>query len=291
MTNSIYENVTNKIIEKIEKGGLEKWVQSWGGDFNDPKNPVTGTQYKGINYMLLSLSGYSNPNWLTFKQVSEKGGKVKKGEKSTMIIYYKQLSLTSKNEAGETEDTGRVIPMLRGYLVFNATQCENLPEQYLKTPEPKEKKFSSLLEVAKNSGFKIQLGGNRAFYSPDADKIVLPNIEQFNDLENFEATLLHELTHLTGHEDRLNRLKKFNRFGSQSYAFEELIAELGSAFSCAKFGIQGKLQHSEYIASWLQVLRSDKTAIFRAATEAQKACDYLIEKLKAPEQQQLLLVA
>lgn len=284
MTNKIYESVTNKIIEKIESGNIGQWFKSWSGDIDDPKNPVTGTQYRGINYLLLKLSPFTNPNWLTFKQISEKGGRVLKGEKSTMVIYYKKFNLVDE----EGEATGKTIPLLKSYLVFNAEQTEGLSKEYFATPEPKEKQFSNLLDVAQNSGFKIKLSGSQAFYSPASDQITMPAVEQFNDVKNFEATLLHELTHLTGHESRLNRINKFNKFGSAAYAFEELIAELGSAFACAKLKIEGEMQHAEYLNSWLQVLRKDSKAIFKAATEAQKACDWLIDNLKTPAQSLLL---
>lgn len=285
MSNKLYESVTNRIIQKIESGDLNEWLQSWSA--GDLMNPASGTRYKGINYMLLKLAGFKNPNWLTFKQISAKGGRVKKGEKSTQIIYFKKLDIEEKNKEGET--VKKQIPMLRGYLVFNADQCEGLPTELYAEPQPVEKKFSNLFNVATNSGFKIELGGNRACYSPLTDSISMPEVESFISTENFEAVLLHELTHLTGHETRLNRLNKFASFGSSSYAFEELIAELGSAFACAKLGIKGEMQHAEYINSWLQVLRKDTKAIFRAATEAQKACDFLLENLQ--EKQSLLMAA
>jgi len=288
MSNKVYEIITNKIIDKIESGELGNWIKSWSADYAEqPKNPSTKTQYRGINYMLLQLAGFSNPNWMTFKQISAKGGRVKKGEKSTMIIYYKKLDIEEEGTNGETVE--KSILMLKGYLVFNADQCENLPAECYTAPVKRGRKFSNLLDIAQNSGFNISLRGNRTYYTPASDSITMPEISAFNSVDNFESVLLHELTHLTGHETRLNRLKKFDRFGSSSYAFEELVAELGSAFACAKLGIQGEMQHAEYLNSWLQVLRKDKKAIFSAASHAQKACDWLIDNLK--EKQSLLLAA
>lgn len=290
MTNKIYESVTNRIIDKIESGELAKWLKSWNSaESGAPMNPVSKTQYSGINYMLLQLSGYNNQHWMTFKQVSDKGGRVKKGEKSTQIIYYKKLKVEAEGSNGEMVE--KSIPMLRGYLVFNAEQCEGLPAELYEAPIKREKKFSNLHSIAENSGLNISLRGARAFYSPLSDSITMPPVEAFTNTESFEATLLHELTHLTGHSCRLNRLEKFGRFGSSAYAFEELIAELGAAFACAKLGIAGEMQTAEYIASWLQVLKKDKQAIFKAASEAQKACDWLIENLQQTEKQSLLIAA
>lgn len=281
MTNKIYENVTNRIIEKIEAGNMSAWLRGWSAKGTGaPINPITGTEYSGINYLLLSLSGYQNQNWMTYKQAQALGAQVKKGEKSTMIIFYKKLNVTEKSSGGD--DVQKSIPMLRGYLVFNAEQIENLPEKYNHKPIEQERKISNLHQVALNAGLDVELGGAAAFYSPAKDIVKMPQVEAFIDNNHFEATLLHELTHLTGHKTRLDRFKKFDRFGSQSYAFEELIAELGSAFACAKLGIENTgLQHAEYINSWLTVLKKDKQAIFKAASEAQKACNWLLEKLAA----------
>lgn len=284
MTSKIYENVTNRIIERIEAGNMSSWLKSGSAQGTGaPVNPVTGTEYSGINYLLLSLEGYDNQNWLTYKQAQKLGANVRKGEKSTMIIFYKKLNFKEQGENGA--EIEKAIPMLRGYLVFNASQIDNLPAKYQLQAPARPRQVSNLFELAVNAGLKVEQGGSKAFYSPAHDMIKLPQIEAFIDNESFEATLLHEMTHLTGHKTRLDRFKKFNRFGSESYAFEELIAELGSAFACAKLGIESTgLQHAEYINSWLKVLKKDKQAIFKAATEAQKACNWLIEKLNTQTQ-------
>lgn len=284
MTSKIYENVTNRIIERIEAGNMSSWLKSWSAQGSGaPVNPVTGTEYSGINYLLLSLAGYDNQNWLTYKQAQKLGANVRKGEKSTMIIFYKKLNFKEQGENGA--EIEKAIPMLRGYLVFNASQIDNLPAKYQLQAPARPRQVSNLFELAVNAGLKVEQGGSKAFYSPVHDMIKLPQIEAFIDNESFEATLLHEMTHLTGHKTRLDRFKKFDRFGSESYAFEELIAELGSAFACAKLGIESTgLQHAEYINSWLKVLKKDKQAIFKAATEAQKACNWLIEKLNTQTQ-------
>jgi antirestriction protein ArdC len=161
--------------------------------------------------------------------------------------------------------------------VFNVTQCENLG---LDTPEPVAKPVdapSVADEVAARVGAVVSGGSDRAAYSPGLDRIVMPALSAFTDTAAYDATLLHELTHWTGHKSRLDRdFSKSKRFGDDAYAFEELVAEIGSAFACARLGVDGQLQHASYLASWIKVLRADKYAIFSAAREAEKACDLLV---------------
>jgi antirestriction protein ArdC len=278
----IYEVITNKIIAQLEGGNIP-WLKPWNNSpdaksttrANLPFNGFSGRNYNGMNLLLLGCSGHSSNAWYSFKQVKELGGNVKAGEKSTMVIFW-QFS-EKKDASGNVVDK---IPFLRYYNVFNYDQCENLPLP--KQVEGKPIAYTSLDSMIKDDlDIKLTHGGNQAFYSPSVDVITMPMHEAFTSPEHYDATILHELTHATGHTSRCNRDFK-NRFGSEAYAFEELVAELGSAFLSANLNVKPLLQHNAaYIQSWLKVLKGDKKAIITASSQATKACAWVLDILQA----------
>jgi Antirestriction protein len=278
----IYQTVTDHIIEALETG-VKPWVCPWkrnGMVSGIPSNFTTGTAYSGINIMLLWCSaakhGFTDSRWLTYKQAQALGAQVRKGEHGTMAIFYKTLE--KETEGGDIEK----IPMLKSFTVFNIEQIDGLNmgagDGAELEPQPMTV-FDPLPQVEtlfQCSGANITERGQQAFYRPATDEIWLPERHLFADAANFYATGLHELVHWSGAKSRLNR-EKGGKFGSEGYAFEELIAELGSAFLMADLGVTGEVQHESYIASWLKSLKDDKHYIFKAASAAGKAHRYLMD--------------
>ncbi|EAT8561808.1 DUF1738 domain-containing protein [Salmonella enterica] len=276
----IYQTVTESIIEALESG-VKPWVCPWkrnGTLSGIPSNFATTTAYSGMNIMLLWCSaakqGFNDSRWLTYKQAQALGAKVRKGVRGTTAIFYKTLE--KENEQGEPEQ----IPMLKTFTVFNVEQIDGLTlnsEEGITQPVPEFDPLPQVEALFQRSGAKITERGQQAFFTPVTDEIYLPERHLFTDAANFYATGLHELTHWSGGKKRLNREMK-GKFGSEDYAFEELIAELGSAFLMADLGVSGDVQHESYIASWLKALKNDKRYVFRAASAASKAHRYLMDK-------------
>ncbi|OYW48036.1 MAG: hypothetical protein B7Y36_08295 [Novosphingobium sp. 28-62-57] len=280
-----YESVTNAIIARLESG-VKPWAPRWitggaGGGMVMPRRH-NGECYRGINVLLLWATaedrGYRAPTWMTFKQALELGGAVRKGEKGTMIVFFKKLKITEQNEAGEDQD--KQIPMLRTYFVFNVEQIDGLPAKYY--PAEVElvggKDRDEAAEAALRScGANILERGDKAFYVPSQDYVNMPSFDRFHTASGYLATLAHELVHWTGAKHRLDRDQK-GAFGSKDYAAEELVAEIGAAFIGARLGFVGEHidNHASYLASWLKALKNDKRAIFRAATMAQAAADMVL---------------
>lgn len=265
----IYEEVTAQIVAALEQG-VTPWIRPWknGAPQDTPHNAVSGREYNGINLFLLSLSPYQSQGWLTYKQATELGGNVRKGERGTTIVFWQ---FVKKEEDGKV----KTIPFAKAYRVFNVEQCENLDESKVKVAEPAVVGKTSANELAERVGAFVAHGGNKAFYSYTTDRIGIPSFEHFESEDGYNATLAHELVHWTGHRSRCNR--QFGaRFGDNAYAFEELVAEIGAAFTCAKLGIELKrLRHESYISAWLDVLKQDKRAIFTAASKAKEATEFL----------------
>jgi len=273
----LYQEVTDRIVAALADG-VAPWVRPWRslGAAGDLRNGATGYAYNGVNVMLLGLEmdarGYDDPRWVTYRQAKQQGGHVRKGEKGSLVIFWKRLLVADKDDADRT----RVVPMLRHYSVFNVDQCEGLElagESIDELPEPeRDARCETFLGATRAD---IRHGGSRAFYSRrPLDYIQLPHAKAFKDIGAYYGTAFHELTHWTGDEDRSPRAKG-KRFGDEDYAREELVAELGSSYLCHRFAVDGTLQHPEYIADWLQTLRNDKRAIFQAASRARQACEYL----------------
>ncbi|MGF1871982.1 ArdC family protein [Photobacterium indicum] len=277
----MYQVVTDRIIQSLENG-VKPWVCPWDRTQECtmlPMNFKTKNQYSGVNILLLWSEivekGYSSPYWLTYKQAAELGGNVSKGQKGTAIIFYKMLE--KEDDKGKKE----TIPMLKSFTVFNLDQIENIEKPPVTVREDRtvQGEFVTLdyVEAAiTKTGATINHVGVKAFYSPSFDTITLPTRDRFASSNDYYATAWHELVHLTGHSSRLNRDLK-NSFGSKDYAFEELVAELGSAFCCADLGIFGNVQHEDYIAGWLKKLNDDKRFIFKAASLASKAHAFLLK--------------
>jgi antirestriction protein ArdC len=283
----IYQRATDLIVKAIEEGaGTYKmpWRTSGGFPYS-PINAASKKPYRGVNVLVLwaiaQEKGYQSGRWATYKQWQELGAQVRKGEKSTSIVFWKFFDRQTSEEETE-EPKSRGVPIAKDYAVFNADQVDGYTP-----PEEKSASRAERIERAEQFftclGIKVKDGGNQAFYSPKTDSIHMPPIEAFKEPLFYYSVLSHETTHWTGAEQRLNR-DMSGRFGSESYAFEELIAELGSAFLCCSLGLptDPRKDHAPYISSWLKVLRSDKKAIFTAAAKAQQAVDW-IEKTVSPE--------
>ena len=279
---STYETITNKIVKQMESAGTG-WMNPMQGLSGMPTNAVTGRRYSGINIMILGLSGQA---WATYKQWQSIGAQVKKGEKGTPVIFYKPLKVEDKNTGEET-----TIPMLKTFMVFHAGQVDGYEAECLELTEAE--RISAADQWVSNSGADIRFNDLQgAFYKPIADYIQVPSLEAFKasqhstQTENYYSTLLHELTHWTGHKSRCDR-QLGNKFGNTEYAFEELVAELGAAFQCALLGItnEPREDHAQYLNSWIKCLKSEPKAIFKAAALAEKAVQY-IESLQSNEQEQ-----
>jgi antirestriction protein ArdC len=291
---SLYDEITNKIITELEAGRVP-WVQPWGtaaakAPLALPNNASTGRRYSGINVLILWGAviehGFPAQSWLTFRQALSLGGNVRKGEHGTTVVYADRfVPDDEKKRAREVGEEAQAIPFLKRFTVFNLAQCEGLPEYLAVVAPPPE---PGLIEPAvealiKATAIDFRIGGNRAFYAPDADYVQVPPPQAYFEAINWHRTALHELGHASGHVSRLNR-DLSGSFGSKKYAFEELIAEMNAAFCCASLGIVPTVRHADYIGSWLEVLREDNRAIVRAASQASKAADYLLGFL--PEHQQ-----
>jgi antirestriction protein ArdC len=290
----VYSRVTDRIVSDLEQG-VRPWMKPWSaGHASDrlPSLPLrhNGTPYRGMNVLPLwgeaLEKGYTRNTWMTYKQAQEFGAHVRKGEHGSLVVYADTFNKTEENEKGDPVE--RSIPFMKGYTVFNVEQIEGLPARYCEPPAPRdEHRTLDLIEEAETffaaTRATIRHGGNRAFYAPSADFIQLPIPDAFRDAESYAATKAHELIHWTGHAQRMAR-EFGKRFGDHAYAFEELVAELGSAFLCADLGITPEVRedHAAYLSHWLDVLKVDKRAIFSAAAHAQRAADFL-HSLAAPK--------
>jgi antirestriction protein ArdC len=283
----IHQEITSRIVAAIEDGAGEfRLPWNRGGASGRPRNIASGKCYNGVNVLALWVAalhqGYARPIWGTYRQWQEKGCQVKRGEKSSLVVFYKSFTVeTDREDASESATAERFVA--RASFVFNADQVEGYaaPAEHL----PATPLFSPIEEAERflaASGARVTEGGTHACYRPSTDDILMPDRTRFLGTDSmsageaFYATLMHELTHWTGHPTRCARDLK-NRFGSQSYVMEELVAELGAAFLCADLGVTPELRpdHAGYIANWLTVLKSDKKAIFTAASKAQQAVNLL----------------
>jgi antirestriction protein ArdC len=281
---SLYDEVTARIIAELEEGRFP-WVQAWSNAAASPglpRNATTGRAYSGVNVLILwgavIAGAYPNQGWLTFRQALAAGGCVRKGEQGVTVCYADRFTPEAeKQRSAEQGDAARAIPFLKRFVVFNVAQCDGLPEQYsADAPSLPERELVPIAEnLISASGADFRIGGPRAFYSPSGDFVQVPPQPAFKHQIDFYRTALHELGHWTGHTSRLAR--SFGaRFGNSAYAREELCAELASAYLCAALGIVPTVRHADYLGSWLAVLREDSRAIFKAASQASKAADYLL---------------
>jgi antirestriction protein ArdC len=280
---TLYEEITNKIIAELEAGRLP-WVQPWGSSsvrapLGMPKNAATGRTYSGINVLILWSAvveqGFSNQSWLTFKQALALGGHVRKGERGTLIVYADRFVPEDvRLRAHASGEQPRSIPFLKRFTVFNAGQCEGLPEGIAAPVPPVD---TSLIlpqaeELIRATGADIRIGGDKAYYDVAGDFIRVPPPQAFFEPINFSRTLTNELGHWSGAGHRLNR-DLSGSFGSQIYLQEELCVEISSAYVCAALGIVPTVRHADYLGAWIDHLSQDSRAIVRAASAASKAAD------------------
>ncbi len=295
---NLYQHITDKIIEALEKG-VGPWVRPWddsGVQFIWPRNALSARPYNGINVLLLNMvaleKGYTDPRWVTFTDVKKRGGHINKGERHTKIVFWKFLERRDRQEDDDThrdEHTGKkVIPLLRYYRVFNVQQCKGLKLKELQKPEPETAAGGENIRAEKILSLPdIRTGGNRAVYHPGQDIIQLPPKTSFKNLQHYYATGFHETVHWSGHGTRLTR-SFGKRFGDDTYAMEELVAEIGSAFLGGHVGLPfTEMRHPEYIQSWITSLKNDNRAIFTACRMAQAASDYILKNagIDRPEDQ------
>ena len=280
----LYEEVTSRIIAELEEGQLP-WVRPWDSarcPCMMPRNAVSGRVYSGINVLILWCEAvereFTSQRWLTYRQAEAVGGHVRRGEKGTVICYADRFTPRDEAEKAAGEDReARTIAFLKRFVVFNLDQIEGLPERFDEVdtvPDP----VMAIAEVDRliaASGADFRIGGDEAYYSPKHDYVQVPPQAAFHEPVNWFRTALHEMGHWTGGKGRMDR-DMSGRFGSAQYAREELIAEMTAAFTCAAFGIYPTVRHSDYIGAWLEVMRADEKAIFRAASAASKAADFLL---------------
>ncbi len=288
----IYAIVTEKIINLLESG-VVPWRRPWTST-GLPRNLVSKKPYRGVNFFLLSASKYVSPFWLTMRQANELGGHVRKGEESTVVVFWKVDDAKQSTEDLDNEETDgktRRRFLLRYFRVFNLEQCE-LPQAVLdKLPKTETREHSPISACAEIVGCmpnapEVQHAGSRAFYSVATDRVTLPSAELFTSAEEYYATNFHELIHSTGHWKRLAResILEATPFGSATYSVEELVAEMGAAYLCAESGISPAVIENQaaYISGWLKRLRDDRKLVVHAAAQAQRAADYVLGKVPTP---------
>ena len=274
MTNNSIDNlrqtITDKIINQLETCQVENYKKPWFCIGQLPSNAVTKNTYHGINTLWLGLSGFSRLEFATYKQWQSIDAQVQKGQKGYPVVFYKQLEITDKES-----DEKKSIPMLRYSTVFNCSQVDNYEPEPLKLND--NDSIDHIDQFVNNCHIDTKHGFDRACFAPSQNEVHIPEIGQFDNTDGYYSVLFHEYTHATGHKTRLDRDQK-GRFGGEEYAFEELIAELGSAFTMAYLGLEfsPREDHAIYIKSWLQALKSDNKFIFSAAAKAQAGIDYLV---------------
>lgn len=277
MAFDIYSAVTDRIIEQLEHGVIP-WHKPWTGIQSGAISGTTGKPYSLLNQMILGKPG----EWYTFNQIQKLGGRVRKGEKSSMVVFWKQTPV-SETDPATGEKVERMIPMLKYFSVFHIDQTEGIERKVI-DPEAIDPATDSaadaiIADYIQRSGVKLEhRKGDEAFYSPTTDRVVLPLREQFQSMAEYYSTAFHELTHSTGHSSRLDRISRRAFFGNEEYSREELVAEIGAAALLNHCGIEtgSSFRNSAaYIQSWLRALRNDKKLIVSASGAAAKAFDLI----------------
>lgn len=284
----IYEIITERIISRIETEGALPWQQPWKnyqGVSGQPRNFVTKKPYRGCNVWILTAANYRSPYWLTFKQAQSLGGNVKKGEKGVPVIYWQWI---------EKKDSDKErIPFLKYFTVFNVEQCEGFEIPKLdETPVNTDAGFDAAEGIIENMKNRptIRFNAHSAYYSPAEDLVAVPAKEDFKSTAEFYNTTFHELIHSTGHSSRCARMKTlqdWNRYGSDPYAKEELVAEMGASFLCGVAGIESKVEDNSvaYLQGWISRLKGDKKLLIQASAQAQRAADYVLGTIDNNEQE------
>ena len=285
-----YQQVTDRIVAMLESG-VRPWAQDWsspGGGGRPLRH--NGVPYRGMNVLNLWAAsmarGFSSAHWMSYRQAAELGGQVRKGAKSESVFFVGSKTVQTEGSDGELTDA--TIAFMRAYPAFNCDEIDGLPAQYTvraETPRLNAGERSERVDAwVSATGAKLLHGGGRCFYRhAPADEIHMVEFQSFRTSEGYYSTLMHELTHWSGAEARLDRTKG-KVFGDSNYAFEELVAELGAAYLCAdhRIGAEVREDHASYIKSWLKALRDDSRNIFRAASHAERACGYLHKAAEAP---------
>lgn len=279
----LYAQVTDSIIAMMEAGTTRrlKWARTGHGI---PCNHKTGAAYQGVNVLLLwadaVANGYTSDRWLTYKQAAEMGGQVRKGETSVTCVFFKTLERASQTESDDTEKS-EFCRVIKPFWLFNLDQIDGIDKPQAIGALNEFQQIEAAESILRQSGAVIREEGERAFYRPSTDEIYLPERTRFSSGIEFYSVALHELVHWVGAKHRLAR-DFSGRFGTEAYAFEELIAELGSAFLTAELGFSAVAipNHAGYVESWLKVLKNDRRAIFTAASQASKAHQYIMSLKK-----------
>lgn len=285
MSSKTFEVITDRIIELLNKGTIP-WKKSWseGAGLGEHQNLISQHQYRGINALMTGCQGFESKYWATYKQISEIGGQVRKGEKGTPIVYW------AFGTDEKSDGTEKSWAFAKYSTVFNIDQCDGIDS--VKAIASKRKadriKFEpieaceNLLKNLHGRGPIVQHVEQRGWYKPGLDLVNMPKKESFNSVPEYYSVLFHELTHSTGHASRLARdgIVSKNHFGGHAYSKEELIAEMGAAFLCGMTGIEtATIENSAaYIQSWLSVLKGDSKMVMQAASAAQKATDWIVGK-------------
>jgi antirestriction protein ArdC len=281
MSYDIYSLVNDRILASLEQE-IIPWKRPWTGHL--PTNYDSGKEYRGVNILTLGIAemvmGYSSPYWLTFRQAQKHGGYIRRGEKATYIVFSERKVKEVQKEDGTKEE--RVFHFVRSFPIFNWELTEGVPK---KEAGPVLAPDRDLIEVSSAILSKMpnppayRESGSAAYYMPKQDVVNLPPMKTFKTIEGYVATKFHEYGHATGHKSRLNRpgIMAVVAFGGEDYSFEELVAELTSAYLCARHGIDNTLENSSaYIQNWLQVLKNDKTMLMKASGKAMAAVDYIL---------------
>ena len=282
---AIREDVTNRVIAALQSGAVPFWRQTWAKSASSgtPTSAVSGKPYRGINRILLSLLGHESKWFATYAGWRSLGGQVRRGERGVTAILYKPVTKKKVNDDGEEEQSS--FAFMKTFSLFHISQVDGDLSRFRDVPKPDSEPafvdYGPAEEVFEATGADVRFGGGRAFYSPSHDYIQLPPKSAFSNekTHEFYSVLAHETVHWSGHESRLNRLNKFARFGDESYAVEELVAELGSAYLVNEIGLPQSDDLSNvtaYLGHWLKVLQRDHTAIFTAASAASAAADHIL---------------
>ncbi len=292
MSDTVHKIVTDRMIAALERGAVP-WHKPWQAAAGRPRSMSTGQPYRGVNVFLLALTaaeeGYGSPFWGTYRQIGELGGQVRKGERSTLVVFWKQAQ-TEHRDPQTGELTARPLPVLRYYRVFNAAQADDLPDRFYPAPGEHSEitEPQAVLDRYVARGPKlVHIAADRADYHPATDTIRLPMRAQFRSPEGYYATAFHEAGHSTGHPTRLNRpgIAAFDHFRSGKYAREELVAQMTSSLLCAQTGIDTPEtfgNSASYIAGWLTALNNDTRLVITAAAQAQRACAVINQAEREP---------
>lgn len=287
-TAELYKSVTDRIITEL-KEGVPPWAKPWKdgsrGLTSLPVNATSGRMYSGINVLILYMEAkekeYPTHGWATFQQANQIGASVRKGEKATQVVFVKRTTKEPEKEGDEPKKS----TVMKAYSVFNLAQLDNVPPQYVEQPTETDPDIAhdNAFQLVKDIGIKVTHGGNKAAYYPHRDEIVMPPFGAFEQEADYWGVMFHEATHWTGSKKRLDR-QFGKRFGDKAYSFEELVAELGSAFTCARLGIPSSFRSAAYIDHWLKILEEDNRAIFSASSYAGHAAAYIEEQAHAVQE-------